>query len=276
MAAQNASTPQTATAPPNPLMMLVNAATSQYERPSTPPTMASQTLLTPPSVKSSIKKPAAVRRNSGSTKLSFADAMMHMLLDEEYSKIVTFLPDDQSWGITNAKLFVEQVMPKVFGIRTFSSFVRKLNRWGFERIMEKKTHDVDVFRHVHFKKGDWESCRNIKCIGRLAKAPSEMTTTQQLQEAAVITPPHAVTKRSLNQASYALPAVAATPPMLYSRVSSSSIGSVMPPPPTVLEAQISSQADELELHYLAQRRAEILARKYGLGGSGLNPPMLFY
>lgn len=97
---------------------------------------------------------------------TFAEILMGLLFDDEYSNIVTFLPDGLSFGIINAKVFADEVMPKVLGIRTFSSFVRKLHRWGFERILEKKTHDVDVFRHHLFRKGDWASCRKIKCGGR--------------------------------------------------------------------------------------------------------------
>jgi hypothetical protein len=102
-------------------------------------------------------------------KQSFAESLMDMLLDEQYSGIVTFLPDGKQFGIIHAKNFCEQVMPTVFGIRTFSSFVRKLSRWGFERVMEKKTHDVDVFRHDFFTKGNWSACAKIKCVGRLTK-----------------------------------------------------------------------------------------------------------
>lgn len=107
------------------------------------------------------------------TKHTFAESLMDMLLDKQYDGIVTFLPDDQQFGIIHARKFSEQIMPNVFGIRTFSSFVRKLNRWGFERVMEKKTHDVDVFRHDLFIKGNWAACSKIKCVGRLAKSTQE-------------------------------------------------------------------------------------------------------
>jgi hypothetical protein len=107
-------------------------------------------------------------------KQSFAESLMNMLLDEKYSGIVTFLPDGQQFGIIHAKKFCEQVMPTIFGIRTFSSFVRKLSRWGFERVMEKKTHDVDVFRHDYFIKGNWSACAKIKCVGRLGRRPIQV------------------------------------------------------------------------------------------------------
>lgn len=104
---------------------------------------------------------------------TFAESLMDMLLDDQYSGIITFLPDGQQFGIIHSKKFCEQVMPKVFGIRTFSSFVRKLNRWGFERVMEKKTHDVDIFRHELFVKGNWAACARIKCVGHRPKSNLE-------------------------------------------------------------------------------------------------------
>ena len=108
-------------------------------------------------------------------KKSFAETLMWLLLNDQYSQIVTFLPDETSFGIVDAKRFTDEVMPQVFGIRTFSSFVRKLHRWGFERLMEKKTHDVDVFRHALLRKGDWKSCSNIKCVGRLSRHNHQKT-----------------------------------------------------------------------------------------------------
>jgi len=60
-----------------------------------------------------------------------------------------------------------------FRYRTFSPFVRKLHRWGFERIMDKKTHAVDVFRHPLFIRGNYVLCDKIRCIGRLVKGPLE-------------------------------------------------------------------------------------------------------
>lgn len=61
---------------------------------------------------------------------------------------------------------------------TFSPFVRKLHRWGFERIMDRKTHAVDVFRHPLFIRGNYHLCDKIRCIGRLVKGPLEEGTCQ--------------------------------------------------------------------------------------------------
>jgi hypothetical protein len=153
----------------DPFITLVNAAASERDsKPSeskghlrtpsaTPPLLFDNASPSPMRVTATLPKVS---------KCSFAETLMDLLFDDEYSEIVTFLPDGLSFGIINAKVFADEVMPKVLGIRTFSSFVRKLHRWGFERILEKKTHDVDVFRHHLFRKGDWASCRKISCGGR--------------------------------------------------------------------------------------------------------------
>lgn len=199
----------------NPFMALVDAATSaldessndskQSEQVSAPITPITPSATPPPPCASPVSDDEVSTSSSPilssvtslkKSKISFADTLMNLLLDEEYSKIVTFLPDDQSFGIINAKVFADEVMPKIFGIRTFSSFVRKLTRWGFERIMEKKTHDVDVFRHNLFHKNDWQNCARIKCVGRVAKQAAEkklpvIVMQKQIQRAATLVKPAA-------------------------------------------------------------------------------------
>lgn len=136
-------------------MVLVNAAASELD---CLPCGSQGTKRTPPVYVSPTPHEVPKR--------SFTESLMCLLLDDEYSQILTFLPDGLSFGIINSKVFADDVMPNVFGIRNVSSFVRKLHRWGFERILDKKTHNVDVFRHPLFRKGDWASCQKIKCCGR--------------------------------------------------------------------------------------------------------------
>jgi hypothetical protein len=112
-------------------------------------------------------------------KQSFARDLMDVLLDEANNDIITFLPDGDAFAILEPKAFAEKLMPKKFGIKTFSPFVRKLHRWGFERIMDKKTHAVDVFRHPLFIRGNFILCDKIRCIGRLVKGPLEEAILSQ-------------------------------------------------------------------------------------------------
>jgi HSF-type DNA-binding len=110
---------------------------------------------------------------------SFIGKLMRLLLEERFSMILSFLPDNQSFGIINAKAFTEDVMPNTFGIKSFASFCRKLTRWGFERIMDKRCHDIDVFWHPHFRKGDWITCSKIKCEPRLLPQTSQGTCSER-------------------------------------------------------------------------------------------------
>lgn len=159
----------------NPLLLLVDAAEAMKKDPQSIRSSTSSSLATTMATASSSqqqqqqqeKKPinygGSSKRRKRGIKRSFADTLMELLLDERYADTVKFLPDGQSWGIADARKFASEVMPRVFGIRTFSSFVRKLHRWGFERVMEKKTHGVDIFRHAQFRKGDWQACHKLKC-----------------------------------------------------------------------------------------------------------------
>ena len=59
-------------------------------------------------------------------------------------------------------------MAKLFNIRNLSSFVRKLVRWGFTRVVLRDMRHSDIFHHPHFVKGDRLSVKlRVKCIGRL-------------------------------------------------------------------------------------------------------------
>jgi hypothetical protein len=127
-------------------------------------------LVSPSTPKASNRTPSVGFREQ---KQSFARLLMDVLMDEKLNDVITFLPDGDAFAILEPKKFADEVMPKAFGIRTFSPFVRKLHRWGFERIMDKKTHAVDVFRHPLFIRGNYVLCDKIRCIGRLVKGPVE-------------------------------------------------------------------------------------------------------
>ena len=163
---------------------------------STPPPEASSEnpsdlhLVSPPTPKSSNRsvvcvgvKPASLKLpDEDPNRLSFARVLMDVLMNEEHDDVITFLPDGDAFAILKPKKFADEVMPKHFGIRTLSPFIRKLHRWGFERIMEKKKHEVDVFRHPLFIRGNFRLCDKIKCVGRLVKGPIEQALLRDAAE----------------------------------------------------------------------------------------------
>jgi hypothetical protein len=55
------------------------------------------------------------------------------LSNEEYSPIISWLPHGNGFIILKKKAFANEILPKHFKASKFTSFTRKLNRWGFSR-----------------------------------------------------------------------------------------------------------------------------------------------
>jgi HSF-type DNA-binding len=65
-------------------------------------------------------------------KLSFLK-LLDILSNEEYSEIISWLPHGNGFLIHKKKAFANEILPKHFKASKFTSFTRKLNRWGFSR-----------------------------------------------------------------------------------------------------------------------------------------------
>jgi hypothetical protein len=72
------------------------------------------------------------------------------------------MPDGKAFTIVNHKKFAKEEMPKIFNIQNMSSFVRKLTRFGFVRVHDKKTMNSDIFSHQDFQRGSPEKAAGIK------------------------------------------------------------------------------------------------------------------
>ena len=60
----------------------------------------------------------------------FPQRLMKILSEGDNTDAIAWMPDGQSFIVSNRNLFTENVMPKFFPRKSkFSSFVRKLNRW---------------------------------------------------------------------------------------------------------------------------------------------------
>lgn len=60
--------------------------------------------------------------------------LMDILSNEEDSDTISWLPHGRSFIIYKKKKFAANVLPKFFKATKFTSFTRKLNRWGFTRV----------------------------------------------------------------------------------------------------------------------------------------------
>jgi hypothetical protein len=67
--------------------------------------------------------------------LTFTQKMHHVLRNVELIDVISWLPSGQSFVIRNPKKFVSEVAPKYFGKNiAYTSFTRRLGRWGWQNI----------------------------------------------------------------------------------------------------------------------------------------------
>merc|ERR1712060_699342 len=65
---------------------------------------------------------------------TFPQRLLQILSEEENTDIICWLPHGNSFIVHDKKQFVEIILPRFFKEAKFTSFTRKLNRWGFTRI----------------------------------------------------------------------------------------------------------------------------------------------
>ena len=73
---------------------------------------------------------------------------LHAILsDPNLEDIITWLPNGTSWRVVNREMFEKEVIPLYFRHRNYSSFMRQVNGWGFQRVDCKDTfqHEVSLY-----------------------------------------------------------------------------------------------------------------------------------
>ncbi|KAL3789201.1 hypothetical protein ACHAW5_007473 [Stephanodiscus triporus] len=111
--------------------------------------------------------------------LTFPQKLMMALSDPNSSDILTWLPHGNGFVIHQKRRFALEVMPRHFGgrasgIAKFTSFTRKLNRWGFKRVAKGK--EMGAYYHDEFRRGDADACaamRPLRVGGAMATASAE-------------------------------------------------------------------------------------------------------
>ncbi|KAL7535095.1 hypothetical protein ACHAWF_005056, partial [Thalassiosira exigua] len=64
-----------------------------------------------------------------------------MLSDQDMSSAIVWLPHGRSWRVVNREVFAKLCLPRYFGHKNHSSFVRIVNAWGFRRITRGPDRD---------------------------------------------------------------------------------------------------------------------------------------
>ena len=99
-----------------------------------------------------IEVPARYTRNGRKRAIPFPLKLMQVLSDDEYSHIISWMPSGKSFVILRPKAFVTEVLPSNFKSAQYTSFTRKLARWGFVRCEE----GTGEFHHPKFRKGRFD------------------------------------------------------------------------------------------------------------------------
>ena len=87
---------------------------------------------------------------------------MEVLTNDEDSDTISWLPHGRSFIIYKKKKFASQVLVKYFKATKFTSFTRKLNRWGFTRVT--RGPEMGSYFHKLFLRDNPELCLRMNSL----------------------------------------------------------------------------------------------------------------
>jgi hypothetical protein len=86
---------------------------------------------------------------------------MKVLSNKDFNDIISWTPSGKSFSILKPKAFVADILPDHFKSAKFSSFTRKLHRWGFMR--HYRGEDSGAFYHDDFQKDRLDLVEQMTC-----------------------------------------------------------------------------------------------------------------
>jgi HSF-type DNA-binding len=86
---------------------------------------------------------------------------MKVLSCKEYEQIVCWTPSGKAFTIEKPKAFTSEILPEHFKTAKYSSFTRKLHRWGFMR--HYRGPEAGSFFHKDFMKGRIDLVEKMTC-----------------------------------------------------------------------------------------------------------------
>lgn len=97
----------------------------------------------------------------GEIEISFPMRLMSVLDSEDFIDILKWAPDGKAFCINQHEEFESTVLPTCFDLTKFSSFLRKLYRWGFSKSKFHSTRENKAFANPNFSRGDPKTCIDI-------------------------------------------------------------------------------------------------------------------
>lgn len=93
--------------------------------------------------------------------VSIISQLMKVLSDKQFAHIITWMPSGKSFNILKPKAFVADILPQNFKTAKYSSFTRKLHRWGFMR--HYRGEEAGAFYHKDFQRGRLDLVDEMTC-----------------------------------------------------------------------------------------------------------------
>eukprot|EP00579_Thalassiosira_antarctica_P029238 CAMPEP_0202003612 /NCGR_PEP_ID=MMETSP0905-20130828/9147_1 /ASSEMBLY_ACC=CAM_ASM_000554 /TAXON_ID=420261 /ORGANISM="Thalassiosira antarctica, Strain CCMP982" /LENGTH=850 /DNA_ID=CAMNT_0048560781 /DNA_START=93 /DNA_END=2645 /DNA_ORIENTATION=+ len=112
--------------------------------------------------------------------LTFPQKLMEVLSNPDIDDIVTWLPHGKGFIILQKRKFSMDVMPGYFKHSKFTSFTRKLNRWGFSRV--GRGPEMGAYYHKFFQRGNYLLCMQMHCQSNNKSTKDTATTTMDTSD----------------------------------------------------------------------------------------------
>lgn len=114
---------------------------------------------------------------------------MKVLSDRKFNEIITWTPSGKSFTIVDSKAFVADILPEHFKSAKYSSFTRKLHRWGFLR--HYRGEESGAFYHPDFQKDRLDLVEKMTCKAEAPKAMAATTKAPAAKKAVAAAPKQA-------------------------------------------------------------------------------------
>lgn len=101
----------------------------------------------------------------------FPVRLMKVLSEPKFAHIIEWLPSGKSFVIHKPKVFATDILPAHFKSAKYSSFTRKLHRWGFVRHF--RGGESGAFFHDDFQKGRLDLAEAMTCCQQQKEAASK-------------------------------------------------------------------------------------------------------
>lgn len=200
---------------------------------------------------------------------------MLVLSRKEHADIIQWMPDGKAFKILRPRAFQKEILPKYFKGAKYSSFKRKMSRWGFEPVKcdqesEKAETDwfgAEIFFHEKFQRGMVALVDEMSCKKAVPIHPN-MRPVQKTGSAAS---GRAKRHSKGNTDSPVIPHAEAASSVEASRVLASHISSLRGPKPTdrprvpidslnaAIDAEVARRFQEREAEIALNRNLRINA-----------------